>query len=359
MGVVLITLGLVFLVAQFVPGLLWWQMWPLIIVLLGGIQIVTPDPKDGWGLLRILDGVGTVLFGLVLLGCTTGFISWGIWLTLLSLWPVLLIALGIAIVGRALGQSWIRALSPLVIWVALGYAVALSLTGQGGYRPMAPVFYQSQAQTFDLRESVGYARRANVSFEGGAGDIRIGSTSGSDVRATGTSQFGAPRLTVNRSDESADVVLGVGGGHTDFIAGDFGAGRVDVGLPESVLWDVTLNTGGSNLVADLTSTRLSALTLKTGASSVDMKLGRVASEESTVGIVPIVVKAGVSSIIIRVPRGVAARVEPHNGLSSMNVASEFERAADNSYQTSGYASARTGYDIQVESGIAGVSILTY
>lgn len=133
LGIVLIALGAAMLWAQFLPGVEWMQLWPLIIVAVGLGQMVTPGWGDERGIMRVMDGFGTVLIGLVFLGNTLGYIAWSVWFVLLTLWPVLLIAAGISIIGKGIGQQWLRALAPLVIWAALALAVASSLTA------MAPV----------------------------------------------------------------------------------------------------------------------------------------------------------------------------------------------------------------------------
>lgn len=129
-GVVLIVLGLTLLAAQFIPGASWAELWPLIIVALGFGQMVTPGWGEERGIMRVMDGIGTMLIGFVFLGCTLGYIAWSVWFVLLTLWPVLLIAAGIAVIGKGIGQQWLRALAPLVIWAALAVAVASSLTPQ-------------------------------------------------------------------------------------------------------------------------------------------------------------------------------------------------------------------------------------
>ena len=94
----------------------------------GVVQVFTPG-SSGWGIDRVLDGLGTVIFGLVLLGNTTGYISWSVWWVVVTLWPALVIALGLTILAKGLGQSWLRIVATLVIWVTLAYAVAVSWTG--------------------------------------------------------------------------------------------------------------------------------------------------------------------------------------------------------------------------------------
>jgi hypothetical protein len=128
LGTVLIVLGAAFLGAQFVPYVEWWQLWPLAIVVVGLIELVTPGAR-GWGLDRLAEAVGTILFGAILLANTTGVVAWEMWLTFFALWPVLLVAAGLGILGHATGQGWIRALAPLAIWAALIYAAATTWAG--------------------------------------------------------------------------------------------------------------------------------------------------------------------------------------------------------------------------------------
>lgn len=130
LGVVLVVLGAAVLAAQFFPGVSWGQLWPLIIVAVGVGQALVPGWGDERGVMRVLDGVGTVLIGMVFLGNTLGYVAWSVWFVLLTLWPVLLIAAGISIIGKGVGQQWLRALAPLVIWAALAVAVASSLTAK-------------------------------------------------------------------------------------------------------------------------------------------------------------------------------------------------------------------------------------
>lgn len=136
-GIFLIVLGGVLLAAQFVPGIAWWQLWPLLIVVGGIVQIVTPIPWRGWGLERVADGLGTALFGVILLGNTTGYIPWDMWLTFISLWPALLIAAGIGIIGSSTGQAWVKVLGSMVVWAVLLYSAAIAVTGIG---PLLPTF---------------------------------------------------------------------------------------------------------------------------------------------------------------------------------------------------------------------------
>jgi hypothetical protein len=128
-GLMLIVLGTAFLAAQFVPTVSWWMLWPLVVIVSGVAHAVSTGRDDTRTMSRVFEGLGTVLVGAVLLGNTTGYVAWTVWLTFISLWPVLLIALGISIIGRGLGMPWLRIASRLLVWSTLAAAVYVSLTG--------------------------------------------------------------------------------------------------------------------------------------------------------------------------------------------------------------------------------------
>lgn len=351
-GVILIAIGVVFLIAQFIPGIVWWQMWPLLVILVGGIQIITPDPRSGWGVARIMDGIGTLIVGFVLLGNTTGVISWGVWWTILTLWPVLLVAIGLGIIGRAIEQTWVRALAPVVIWIAFAYAVATSLTGVGGIEPIRSLV-PATGQSFDISKPRHDVTRATFLLNGGAGDITIAEAHGALVTASGRSPFGTPVLSVNRDGTNADVRFGLGNQKDSILGSGFAAGSVDIGLSDAVLWDAVLQAGATNLSADFTHVKLHGLTLRTGASGVNLKLGDV---PRAVTKDKVAVKAGVSTVNIAVPKDAAVRIVARDGLSSTNVVGDFARQGDGSWETPGFASESHAYEISIESGVGSVSI---
>jgi hypothetical protein len=355
-GVFLIAIGLVFLAGQVIPGLAWWNMWPLIVVLVGVIQMFTPNSRDEWGVERLMDGLGTVVFGLVLLGNTLGIVSWTVWWVFITLWPVLLVSLGVHLLGRGLQQSWLRALAPVLVWIALGYAVSVSLTGATGYRPF-PALVRSSAsgQPFAYSEPQGNTTSAALLLKGGAGEIVI---RGGDslVTAAGTSPFGTPTFTVDRRGDTANVEISQGDSSGVVIVPGVTSSRTEVALSRTTVWDATFETGATSLNADLSDVPVRDLVLKTGASSATLKLGQV---PSTAAATNVAIKAGVSSVEVLVPRDAAVQVATHNGLSAMDVDERLVSAGSGLWQTPGFSSANKVITITVESGISSISVRTY
>ena len=354
-GVMLVVLGAVFLVSQFLPGFTapWWALWPLIIIVAGVVQVFTPG-SSGWGVERVFEGLGTMILGLVLLGNTTGYISWSVWWTVVTLWPALVIALGLTILAKGLGQSWLRILATLVVWITLAYAVSVSWMGSGVTLPSGS-WAISGGQEFTFAEPGRGIEQASLRMTGGAGDIRIGSGN-QLVTVEGASSFGSPTFATKKNGDSAEVRIGFNesGQGTVFVPGMVGV-RINTMLSDTALWDISLETGASSLDADLSDVRVRDLAVKTGASAVAIKVGDVPSgeREST-----LVVKAGVSSVRILLPRDAEARVEAQTGLVANDVGGRFVRRGD-TWETPGYSSASKTWDIRTEAGVGSVSIDTY
>jgi|GEM_PF-134542 len=353
-GFFLIVLGVAFLAAQFIPGIAWWNLWPLVIVVAGIVQCFTPG-AEGWNVYRFFDGLGTIAVGVVLLGNMTGYIAWNFWWILLTLWPVLLIAAGFGILGKGTHQEWLRVIGSIAVLLAFAYAGVVSYTGASGMLPRPAWVVGTGGTPYSFTEPGGNVAEAKLDLKGGAGDIVI--AEGTQLaEVSGQSPFSAPEVSVVRSGNTADVTVSLGDTQQPVIvAPGISGARMDVKLSDVSLWDIALQTGASSVNADLSRVRVKDLQLKTGVSSAVVKLGDV---PDGVQAASVTVKAGVSSVRILLPDGAEARVETNNGLSSVRVGGRFEKSG-NQWETPGYSSASKVYDISIKSGIGSVSVDTY
>lgn len=353
-GIILIVLGMVFLAGQFLPGFAWWSLWPLVIVIAGVVQIVTPG-KEGWGVGRVFDGLVTVTFGFVALAVTTGIVGFGVVWQIMALWPVLLIAIGFDILGKALHISWLRALGSLAVIAALVYAVAISMTSIEGFRFGGT----ASGSSATLDEPRGTVDEASLTLDAGVANVSL-SSGNALITAEGTSPWGRPDFEVERSGDSAEVKLSLADSDGAFMWPGSRSARLDAELSDEVLWDITLNTGVSSLDANFAEVPVRSLELKPGVAECVVKLGEVPSElsESTA-----VVKAGVSSVSLSLPAGVEARIESDSGLTGHDIGGDFERVDSGVWETPGYEQARESGEgvwlITVKSGVGSFQADTY
>lgn len=127
-----------------------------------------------------------------------------------------------------------------------------------------------------------------------------------------------------------------------------------IALNGSIPWAIELRGGVSSWAADLRTIRLESFELRGGASKVELTL------PFPVGIVPIRIQGGLSRVSLLRPRGVAAGLEVHGGVSDVSVDGErLKGAGQLSMQTPGAADSPDRYEIEVAGGASKVSISTY
>lgn len=350
-GIILIVVGAIFLAGQVIPGFRWWSLWPLIIVLAGLAQSFTPG-REGWSVNRLFDGFVTVAFGLVVLAVTTGLVGFGVVWEVIRLWPALLIAIGLDLLGKGLHTSWVRVLGSVVVIAALAYAVAVSANQVEGFSLSA-----SAGQQAEIREPVGQVTDATLTLDAGVADVDI--ESGTDlVHAVGESPWGEPDFSVERSGDSANVDLKLGEGAAVWPGG--ADATLDVQVARDVVWDMRLSTGVSSLDADLSDVSVRVIELRPGVADTAVRLGGVPEgiDEARV-----LVKAGISTVAIEVPAEVEARIESDSGLTGHSIGEDFESQGSGVWETPGFDSAAAADEgvwiITIDSGIGSIDVDTY
>lgn len=354
LGIALIVIGLLILVTRLVPGLAWWTLWPLVIVGAGLFTAFTPGPH-GWGIYRLFDGLSTAAIGLVILAVTTGYVGFGVFWEIVHLWPVLLIALGLELLGKANHSSWVRAVGSIVVIAALAYAVAVSATGSPD-----PIFRdrgEGAVADATINEPVEQVRSAELELEAGAANVTLAGGSAL-VEATGSSPWSTPEFKVTRSGKRADISLSLGEGVAT--VPDRASARLDALVSRAVVWDMKIDAGVAKVDADLSDVAVRSVELKPGVATVAMRLGSVPRgvDEATV-----YVEAGVSSVSIEVPDEVEARIVSESGLTGHTIGGRFEETGDRAWETPGYVNAR-GADkgvwmITLKSGVGSIKVDTY
>ncbi|MDP2181054.1 MAG: PspC domain-containing protein [Actinomycetota bacterium] len=351
-GVVLVIVGALLISGRFMEGFAWWAMWPLVIVIAGLIQAVTPG-KEGWGIGRLFDGLTGVAFGLVLLGNTTGFLSWSVWWRIVTMWPVLLIAIGFSVLARGLEQQWMRAIGSLAVIGAIAWAAAVSVSGSPvmWYGTMAgDAFTVSEPADMGVKEG-------SLDLKGGVGEMSIEGGS-SLFSAEGDTSFGTPDYRSEVTSTSAEIMFDLG--HRGVaIAPNTRSNHAEIALARGVAWDLTIDIAVAQLRADLSDVDVTGLILNSGVSSADLKLGDVPMGS---GDVLVTVKSGISSVDIRIPESAEVSVLAKTGLAAVDVDRGIERAegaGQRLYKTAGFDNATRRYVIEVEMGIGSVNVDRY
>jgi hypothetical protein len=243
---------------------------------------------------------------LALLASTTGYLARAPFDLVSEWWPVLLVALG--------------------IWFLIGALVP------------------RRGPVEDLSIPLGAVGEGAVRLKFGAGTL--------------TSGRAAPGSLVDGRFEGGVVRRDRGPGRIELTQDtSFGLPWLDhdaswsVGLTGEVPIDLRVDTGAARAWLDLGDLRVRSVELHTGASETRVRLPREA------GVTTVRAEAGVASLTIEVPDGVAARVRSRMGLGSSQIdESRFPRSSTG-YESRNYASAVNRADIDVSGGVGSVRVI--
>lgn len=287
---------------------------------------------------RTVFGIGLLLIGLLAFASNFNFMPVN-WLFLSHLWPVILILIGLAILGR--GSIVLAGFFWLVLLAGIASAIYFSTV----QTPPAWV-PGSTVTTNHLVIDDTAPPSAKFRLHSGAGTFSFEPPSGSNlIEADTVSSFGDYKI--NKSGSSYTLEPTRENGRTWF--GPL-KNEATVRLSAEPAWDVTVDSGAATLNLDLSQNNLSNLTVKAGASTVNATFGdKSASLDANFSL-------GAATATIKVPRDIGVSAEFSGGLSSRSLP-EFEMTDKDHFVTSNYGSASQRIRLKFEAGASTVTIL--
>jgi hypothetical protein len=282
--------------------------------------------------------------GIVFLLNNLGVLDWTVWETLLRLWPVLLIAIGLDLmIGRR------SALGSLLIVALLFGVMAVTVWASGAWLSGGT---RLTSQT--ISQPLGTATRADVDVRMGAGTLRVDAQAQPAGLIEGTVAQG-PRDQVMRD-------FSVSGDTATFKL--YNNSRSAWGLPFTgqegvqLAWDLRLNpdtptrlhldTGAGMAILNLARLRVTDLEVNTGVGQTTLTLpqqGRVQAR----------INGGIGETTVIIPAGMSARIEATTGLGQVSVLGNYQRQ-DKVYIAPNYATADDRVDLIVKGGIGSITI---
>ena len=280
--------------------------------------------------------------GLVALLANYGLIQSVSVVSILALWPVLLILLGIDI---AFARRW--PLPTLAAEVAIiGASLYLAATQPAALGLTTFTFNTPDCANPSASVSVprGGIESLTLRINGGAARYRL--TSGASAALEATSDQ-AELCLRDRSSATGrgDVVLTQSGAR-------FGNGpSIDVRVASDVPLSLQVNAGAGEFTMDLHDVRTTDARLNVGASNTTIVLPHPSSGE-----IPIRIDGGASRIVIEIPSDVEARVTVSGGLVSSDTTNPRTNKFGNTIETTGFSAAKDRVTVNVNGGASSVSV---
>jgi len=291
-----------------------------------------------------------IALGLLFLLSNYGFISGVSWLTILNLWPLLLILIGLDI---AFARRWpLPTLVAEVLVIAAGLVLAATQPSFGGGLAIFRVPGGGGAADISVPRDSAAALALHVS--GGAGHYRVSGGATALVEAHSANPDLRLRISGReRPDVRIDQVgvrgLSFRGTDTD----------VQVRAASDVPASLDFNAGAGEFDVDLSDVRITEARINTGASTLRLALPKASGD------VNVRVNAGASTVVITVPAGVEARVATSGGLVSLR--SDNDRlgtgggtggciACGSAVETTGYGAAHDRVTVTVTAGASSIVV---
>jgi hypothetical protein len=279
--------------------------------------------------------------GIVFLLNNLGMVSWDVWLTLLRLWPVVLIAVGLDIlVGRRfpLGSLLLGLVLVVVLVLAVQGSIPMNATASG----------LAVDRTETISQDLQGSNQGSVDIRFGAGNLNV------DALTEGGLQLIQGSLDLSRN-EQLNKSFSANNGVARYVLESRGSLNVgpevlggsnkkwDLNLNRDIPLDLRISTGAGQSNLDLTGLNLRRFDLNGGVGQVTVKL-------PAHGQYPVSIDGGVGQVVVIIPQGLAARVRTEGGLGGVSVQGDFRKDGD-TYTTGGYGSAQDQADVQVNNGV--------
>lgn len=132
----------------------------------------------------------------------------------------------------------------------------------------------------------------------------------------------------------------------------WGRTAADITLNPSVAWAIDIRDGVSRWNADLRKVELTGIDVRGGVSRAELQLPR------PTGSVRIRVSGGASSMMLRRPAGVAARIQIGGGVSKLALDDQFLGAVGGPVrlETPDYGAGAERYDVEIGGGASKVTV---
>ncbi len=299
-------------------------------------------------------GLLLVAVGLVLLLQNLEVVSWTLWPELWRFWPLLLVSVGVnLIIGRRF---------PIIATAIIAALVAVAFVGAATYAEreddtiVVDTFSEPLGDTTELNFRVAY----------GLGRLEIDSLSSvSSSLAEGVFETECRGAATSLEKHGGTASINVEADARAVLCQWNSDWKMSLSqVPQTT---IEVSSGASSIELDLTDLKVINLDVSVGAASVEITM------PANAGHVDAHISAGVSSIDVRIPEGVEARIVRDSGLSSFDVSSRFPSVASrvpedrrddtiggrdlgDIFESAGYRDAANRIDIEFDVGVSSVNV---
>lgn len=315
---------------------------------------------------KLIPGIVLVLLGTVFLLRNYGYIDIH-WSNFFHLWPIFIVIAGVNLIFANNRSPWATAIKLAVIIGGFGLLFFGNFDNRFGFWPRGNYDFdiddddnyhhgnglkRETTRFFEERYNDSI-RTARLNIHGGATSYKLSDTTNLLFSAETHEFYGKYNFIPSKMDSS--YVLDFRMRNNRFK--NFGftndkSNKATFKLNVKPEWELDINAGATDLDFDLTKFKIRTVHIDGGAASFKVKFGQ------PLNVTTIKVNTGASDVDIRIPRGTAASIDAHTGLSSDDFEG-FVKVRDHRYETPDYASATNKFNIKINGGVSDFNVKRY
>lgn len=315
---------------------------------------------------KLIPGIVLLLLGTVFLLRNYGYIDIH-WSNIFHLWPIFIVIAGVNMIFANNKSPWAMGIKLAVIIGGFGLLFFGNFGNKFGFWPRGNYEFDidddgdrvhtdvvRRESTRFFEESYNDSiRTARLNIHGGATSYKLSDTTTQLFSAETREFYGRYEFTPSKMDSSYLLDFRMKDNRfKNFNFNNDRSNRAIFKLNVKPEWELDINAGATDLDFDLTKFKIRTVHIDGGAASFKVKFGQ------PLNVTTVKVNTGASDVDIKIPRGAAASIDVHTGLSSDDFEG-FVKIRDHRYETPGYANATNKFNIKINGGVSDFNVKRY
>jgi hypothetical protein len=194
-------------------------------------------------------------------------------------------------------------------------------------------------------------KSATLNFSGGAAEFDIKETSKELVEANADLDFGNISLKKTGDADSPKVDFALKGKTNNINIDDDNHNKVNLRLNPEVIWDMNFEFGAGKADFDLSQYKIKNLSIKTGLTETDVKLGDKTDN------LDVKVESGLTDIEFQIPESVGCRIDIDGGLNDKDFDGFIQK--NGHWETPNFDKSTKKINFKFEGGLQSLKVRRY
>ena len=313
-----------------------------------------------------------ILLGILFLGKEWGWFNIN-WHEISRLWPLLLIYLGlVALLGKTSSSATVITIVllciaiPTVLVRSCQERVGTAFDKNGIHIDMddddddddkkdddedgGDTSFKGSEQKLNSPMNAAI-KSATFNFSGGAAEFEISGTSTDLVEANAKLDFGNISLKKTGDSTNPDLDFALRGKKDNIDLGDDNENKINLKLNPAVLWDMNFEFGAGKADFDLSEYKVKNLSIKTGLTKTDVKLGDKVDD------LTVKIESGLTEIEFQVPESVGCRIDIDGGLNDKDFDGFIQK--NGHWETPNYDKSTKKISLNFNGGLQSLKVSRY